>query len=184
MRTTSRLAASAFILGGGLVLAAPASAQTAPAVTCDYPFNCPTPPTTPPTTPGTTPPTTPGTTPPITPVTTPPTTPGTTPPTTPVTVSPTTPIGNGGGGPATGEIPAASATPAPAGGGTGSGAGSGTGSGGGAAVVDNSPTGSTVSNAASLPFTGGEVTMIALAGIAALGGGVALVAAGRKRQSA
>ena len=35
---------------------------------------------------------------------------------------------------------------------------------------------------ASLPFTGGEVTLIALAGTAALGGGIALTAAGRKRK--
>ena len=40
------------------------------------------------------------------------------------------------------------------------------------------------SNAASLPVTGGEVTLIALAGTAALGGGVALTAAGRKRSKA
>ena len=37
--------------------------------------------------------------------------------------------------------------------------------------------------AASLPFTGGEVTLIALAGAAALGGGIALTAAGRKRKT-
>ena len=36
---------------------------------------------------------------------------------------------------------------------------------------------------ASLPFTGGEVTLIALAGTAALGGGIALTAAGRKRKT-
>jgi LPXTG-motif cell wall-anchored protein len=36
---------------------------------------------------------------------------------------------------------------------------------------------------ASLPFTGGEVTMLALAGAAALAGGAALVAAGRKRST-
>ena len=48
--------------------------------------------------------------------------------------------------------------------------------GGGETVVSGSSGG-----AASLPFTGGEVTLIALAGAAALGGGIALTAAGRKR---
>ena len=43
--------------------------------------------------------------------------------------------------------------------------------------------GGTTTNAASLPFTGGEVTLIALAGTAALGGGIALTAAGRKRST-
>ena len=38
-------------------------------------------------------------------------------------------------------------------------------------------------DAASLPFTGGEVTLIALAGTAALGGGIVLTAAGRKRKT-
>jgi hypothetical protein len=37
MRTTSRLAVSAAVLGGGLLLAGPASAQEA----CAYPFDCP-----------------------------------------------------------------------------------------------------------------------------------------------
>ena len=37
--------------------------------------------------------------------------------------------------------------------------------------------------ATSLPFTGGEVTMVALAGTAAVGGGLALTAAGRKRKT-
>ena len=49
--------------------------------------------------------------------------------------------------------------------------------GGGETVVSGSSGG-----AASLPFTGGEVTLIALAGTAALGGGIALTAAGRKRK--
>ena len=43
--------------------------------------------------------------------------------------------------------------------------------------------GGTTTSAASLPFTGGEVTLIALAGTAALGGGIALTAAGRKRST-
>ena len=49
---------------------------------------------------------------------------------------------------------------------------------GGSTVVSGSSGGS-----ASLPFTGGEVTLIALAGTAALGGGIALTAAGRKRST-
>ena len=62
---------------------------------------------------------------------------------------------------------------------------------GGAAQDDDTEStagGSTVSGssggAASLPFTGGEVTLIALAGTAALCGGIALTAAGRKRSTA
>ena len=106
MRTTSRLAVSAAVLGGGLLLAAPASAQEV----CDYPFDC-------------------------------------------------APTGGGSGAPATGG---------------GSGApGSGT-----KTVVNNSPA---VGASNALPFTGGQVTLIALAGADALGGGVVLVAAGRKR---
>ena len=50
--------------------------------------------------------------------------------------------------------------------------------GGGETVVSGSSGG-----AGSLPFTGGEVTLIALAGTAALGGGIALAAAGRKRST-
>lgn len=53
---------------------------------------------------------------------------------------------------------------------------------------EDSTAGGSVSNgstggATSLPFTGGEVTLIALAGAAALGGGIALTAAGRKRST-
>ena len=44
--------------------------------------------------------------------------------------------------------------------------------------------GGSTGGAATLPFTGGEVTLIALAGTAALGGGIALTAAGRKRATA
>ncbi len=57
------------------------------------------------------------------------------------------------------------------------------GSGGAGTVVDNSPVRNTAGGGggAALPFTGGEVTLIALAGAAAVGGGVVLVAAGRNR---
>ena len=112
MRTTSRLAVSAAVLGGAMLFAAPASAQTA--TPCPYPFDaCPT-----------------------TPAPSPSRTPG------------------GGGG---GEVE----TPI-------------SGGGGGTAVTDNR---------SNLPFTGGEITLLALAGTAALGGGTALVVAGRRRQS-
>jgi hypothetical protein len=110
MRTSSRLVVSAAVLGGGLMLAAPASAQTA----CAYPFDCP-------------------------------------------------PIGG------VDEVPA---------------------TGGGTPTVDtptfNTPTftGSGSGNPTSLPFTGGEITLLALGGVAALGGGAVLVAAGRKRATA
>ena len=64
----------------------------------------------------------------------------------------------------------------------GSGNGATGGSGGGTAVVDNSPVRTTAGGGASeLPFTGGEVTLIALGGAAAVGGGAVLVAAGRRR---
>lgn len=118
MRTASRLAVSAAVLGGGLLLAAPASAQEV----CPYPFDL---------------------------------------------ADPRCQLAGGGGGPATG------------GGDTG-----------GGTDVDNSPVRNTAGGAgsgggggggATLPFTGGEVTLIALAGTAALGGGVALTVAGRKR---
>ena len=115
MRTTSRLAVTAAVLGGGLLIAAPASAQQA----CEYPFDCP-------------------------------------------------PIG--------GE------TEEPATGGNGGG-GAGGGGGGGGTVVDASPITGGGGGAAQLPFTGGEVTLMALAGTAALGGGIVLVAAGRKRST-
>lgn len=118
MRTTSRLAASAAVLGGALLFAAPATAQTAP-TPCAYPFiNCPTTPA----------------------------------------PSPSASPGGGGG---TVETPAPSSTPLRGGGG-----------------------GTAVSNRSNLPFTGGEITLLALAGTAALGGGAALVVAGRRRQSA
>jgi len=107
MRNTSRLALVAAVLGGGLLIAAPASAQEA----CEYPFDCP-------------------------------------------------PITGGGGGPATG------------------------GGGGGQTVVDASPVSGGSTAGGQLPFTGGEVTLMALAGTAALGGGIVLVAAGRKRSTA
>lgn len=103
MRTSSRLAVSAAVLGGGLLLAAPASAQEV----CLYPSDCP--------------------------------------------------IGGVDVVPATGGNPT-DITPTYT---TGSGSGA--------------PT--------SLPFTGGEVTLLALTGVAALGGGALLVAAGRKRAS-
>ena len=48
---------------------------------------------------------------------------------------------------------------------------------------EDTTAGGSTTNAASLPFTGGEVTLIALAGTAALGGGIALTAAGRKRKT-
>ena len=51
--------------------------------------------------------------------------------------------------------------------------------GGGGTVVKASTT-----RGGALPFTGGEVTLMALAGTAALGGGIVLVAAGRKRATA
>jgi hypothetical protein len=107
MRTTSRLAVSAAVLGGGLLLAAPASAQQA----CPYPFD-------------------------------------------PSDVRCEEVQGGSGGG-ATGD----------------------------STVVDNSPVRNTAGQGggSTLPFTGGEVTLIALAGAAAVGGGVVLVAAGRKR---
>jgi hypothetical protein len=106
MRTASRLAASAAVLGGSLLLAAPASAQEA----CPYPFD---------------------------------------------PADPRCQVQGGGGGGGTGDTD-----------------------------TDNSPVVTTAGSsggAASLPFTGGEVTLIALAGTAALGGGIVLVAAGRKR---
>lgn len=114
MRTASRLAFSAAVLGGGLLIAAPASAQEA----CEYPFDCP-------------------------------------------------PVAGGGGGAATGD----------GGGGGGAGAGAAGGAGGGGTVADASAGGGT------LPFTGGEVTLMALAGTAALSGGIVLVAATRKRST-
>jgi hypothetical protein len=43
-------------------------------------------------------------------------------------------------------------------------------------------TGSTSGSPSTLPFTGGEITLITLAGGAAMAGGVVLVAAGRKRR--
>lgn len=52
---------------------------------------------------------------------------------------------------------------------------------GGASGGGTTATGGSSGGAASLPFTGGEVTMIALAGAVAVGGGIALTAAGRKR---
>ncbi len=119
MRTASRLAISAAVLGGGLLLAAPASAQEA----CPYPFD---------------------------------------------PADPRCQVAGGGGG-----------------GGTGGGTGGGGTGGGGATDVDNSPVSTTAGGGdgggATLPFTGGEVTLIALAGTAALGGGVVLTVAGRKR---
>lgn len=53
----------------------------------------------------------------------------------------------------------------------------------GGAGAGDEVAGGSAGDAASLPFTGGEVTMIALAGAAAVGGGVALTAAGRKRKT-
>jgi hypothetical protein len=163
MRTTSRLAVSAAVLGGGLLLAAPVSAQEATTTPCPYPFDCPTPsPTAPTTSPTTSPTGSP-----------------TTSPTTSPTASPTTsPIGGGGGGPSTGETPAPTESPAAGGAGTPIGGGGG----GPATVVDNPTRGA--AGVGELPFTGGEVTLIALAGVAAVGGGVALAAAGRKRRTA
>ena len=154
MRTTGRILAATAMVGGSLLIAAPASAQTATPTPCGYPFaNCVTPPpTTPPTT--------------VPPTTAP-----------PVVPSPSTsPIGGGNGGPGTGETPA----PAPGEGVTGGGGGGGT-----APVSNNSPVvqGSS-GGAAGLPFTGGEVTLVALTGLAALGGGAVLIAAGRKRAQA
>jgi len=107
MSTTSRLAVSAAVLGGGLLLAGPASAQEA----CAYPFDCP-------------------------------------------------PVSGGSGQPATGGSVGTPTVSTPT-------------------VVSNAGGG----GPASLPFTGGEVTMLALAGAAALAGGAALVAAGRKRST-
>ena len=49
------------------------------------------------------------------------------------------------------------------------------------AVGGGNTAGGSTTSAATLPFTGGEITLIALAGTAALGGGIALTAAGRKR---
>jgi hypothetical protein len=91
----------------------------------------------------------------------------------------------GGGEGTTGGEGTAGSGEGAAGGGTTGGSGGGTtgGSGGAATVVDNSPVRNTAGSGggAALPFTGGEVTLIALAGAAAVGGGVVLVAAGRKR---
>ena len=120
MRTASRLAFSAAVLGGGLLIAAPASAQEA----CEYPFDCP-------------------------------------------------PVGGGDGGPATGD----------GGGGGAPGTDVGGGGGGGGTVVDASPITGGGGGAGQLPFTGGEVTLMALAGTAALSGGIVLVAATRKRST-
>lgn len=113
MHSISRLALSAAALGGGLLIAAPASAQE-----CGYPGqDCPV-------------------------------------------------IDGGGGGvPATGGT-GPEAEPTTAAGGT---------------VVDARPT---VGGGATLPFTGGEVTLMALAGTAAVGGGIVLMTAGRKRVKA
>lgn len=44
--------------------------------------------------------------------------------------------------------------------------------------------GPSVDNPSSLPFTGGELTLMALVGAGAVGGGAALVTAGRKRSAA
>lgn len=107
MRTSRRLAVVSIALGGGLLLAGPAAAQTA--VDCDE-----------------------------------------------YETLAECPIGGG--------------TDQPAQGGSDSTAGG---------SVSNGSTG----GATSLPFTGGEVTLIALAGAAALGGGIALTAAGRKRST-
>lgn len=129
MRTTSRLVVSAAVLGGGLLLSGPASAQEA----CPYPFD-------------------------------------------PADVRCQVQGGSGGG--ATGDDAGASGGGASGGQGSG-GQGSGT-------VVDNSPVRTTAGGsggAATLPFTGGEVTLIALAGAAAIGGGVVLVSAGRARKT-
>lgn len=57
----------------------------------------------------------------------------------------------------------------------GTGVGSGTGSGAGTLNASSAPT--------TLPFTGGEATLVAGAGAGALLTGVALVAAGRRRTS-
>lgn len=122
MRTTSRLAVSAAILGGGFLLAAPASAQEA----CPYPFD---------------------------------------------PADSRCQVQGGAGGGATGGE-------GTVGGGTSGGGAQGAGT----TDVDNSPVRNTAGGgAASLPFTGGEVTLIALAGVAAVGGGVALTRAGRTR---
>lgn len=124
MRTASRLVVSAAVLGGGLLLSGPASAQEA----CPYPFD-------------------------------------------PADVRCQVQGGSGGG--ATGDDADTS------GGGASGGQGSGT-------VVDYSPVRTTAGGsggAATLPFTGGEVTLIALAGAAAIGGGVVLVSAGRARKT-
>jgi hypothetical protein len=61
-------------------------------------------------------------------------------------------------------------------------AGGGSSSGGGSSTAGGASSTSSGSGS-SLPFTGGEVTLIALAGTAALGGGVVLTAAGRKRKT-
>lgn len=42
---------------------------------------------------------------------------------------------------------------------------------------------STTRTPSSLPFTGGELVLVSVAGVAAVGGGIALVAAGRRRSS-
>ena len=172
MRTTSRLAVSAAVLGGGLLLAAPVSAQEATSTPCPYPFdNCPT--------------ASPSVT--ASPTESPTTSPTESPTTSP-TESPTTspsattapPLAGGGENPATSEQPPAEET-AGGGGDAGAGGDAGSGGGGGAAVVDNSPVRGAVGGAASLPFTGGEVTLLALTGTAAVAGGLVLVAAGRRR---
>jgi hypothetical protein len=122
MGTTSRLAASAVVLGGGLLFAAPVSAQTAP-TPCAYPFiDCPTTPA---------------------PSTSTPPDDSDTPPT-----SGTSDSGEGGGTSDSGE--------------------------GGGTAVDNR---------SDLPFTGGEIALLAAVGTAALGGGVGLLVAGRRRSA-
>ncbi len=115
MRTTRRLAVVSAVLGGGLLLAGPAAAQTAPDTDCDQYETL-------------------------------------------------------GFCPIEGEIeqPAVGDEDED----------EGVGSTGGGSTAGGSTT-----SAASLPFTGGEVTLIALAGAAALGGGIALTAAGRKRST-
>lgn len=139
-----------------MLLGGPALAQEAPATApCTYPFNCPAiPPTTPPLT----------------------TTPIGGGVDSPATGEAPAPIGGGVDSPATGEAPVPAETPA-AGGGTVIGGGGG----GPSTVVHASPTRGA---AGQLPFTGGEVTLIALAGVAAVGGGIVLTAAGRKRSTA
>ena len=68
-------------------------------------------------------------------------------------------------------------------GGTGVGGTSGTPATAGGAVTGGTTTGAGGGSASSLPFTGDEVLVLSLAGAGALGAGVALAAAGRRRRT-